>query len=117
MPLLLPFLVCLLPLVDMIFAIIRRLLNGQMPFEPDRGHLHHKMLDIGHSHRGAVLHLYFWAAFFSFGGFLFIFLRGRVAFTILALVGIIVVISTFGPKLFIKPIFEPESEPEDENAK
>ena len=35
------------------------------PFAPDRKHLHHRLLDIGHSHRSSVLIMYLWAALFS----------------------------------------------------
>ena len=35
------------------------------PFAPDRGHLHHRLLDIGHSHRQSVLIMYLWAALFA----------------------------------------------------
>lgn len=65
LPLLLPVAVMLLPIVDMTMAIIRRLKAGKSPFSPDRMHLHHRLLRMGHSHRRAVLILYFWAAGFS----------------------------------------------------
>jgi UDP-GlcNAc:undecaprenyl-phosphate GlcNAc-1-phosphate transferase len=112
MPILLPFLVCLIPLLDMVLAVFRRLLSGKSPTTPDKKHLHHRMLDIGHSHRGAVLILYFWTALFSFGGFLFIFLKGRVAFLILAISALVVFMFTIGPHFFIKPIFEQDDEDE-----
>ena len=54
-----------LPFVDMIMAVIRRLANGQSPFKPDRLHLHHRLLKMGHSHRRAVLVMYLWAFYFS----------------------------------------------------
>ncbi|MDR1448451.1 MAG: undecaprenyl/decaprenyl-phosphate alpha-N-acetylglucosaminyl 1-phosphate transferase [Candidatus Ancillula sp.] len=110
MPILLPFLVCLLPIFDMLLAIIRRLLKGKSPTSPDQGHLHHKMLELGHSHQVAVLILYIWAVLFAFGGFLFIYLRGRIAFIILLLASIAIVILTASPKLFIKPIFEQDDD-------
>ncbi len=55
MPVLLPILVLVLPVLDMMMAIVRRLRKGQSPMHPDRMHLHHRMLRIGHSVRGAVL--------------------------------------------------------------
>ena len=48
-------------------AIVRRTWNGQSPFAADRGHLHHRLLEIGHSHSRAVLIMYFWSALISFG--------------------------------------------------
>ncbi len=53
-----PFLVLGLPIFDTLFAIIRRLLKGQSIMAPDRGHLHHKLIDRGFSHRTTVVILY-----------------------------------------------------------
>ena len=47
-------------------AIIRRILNGQSPFEPDRGHVHHQLLDRNLGHVKSVLVLY------AIAGFIFI---------------------------------------------
>ena len=66
-PLLLPLAVVLLPLLDMGMAVARRLAAGKSPFAPDRMHLHHRLLALGHSHRRAVLILYVWTAVFAFG--------------------------------------------------
>lgn len=46
------------PIIDTFWIIIRRIASGVSPFEPDRGHLHHRLLDLGLSHRGAVLLIY-----------------------------------------------------------
>jgi UDP-GlcNAc:undecaprenyl-phosphate GlcNAc-1-phosphate transferase len=46
------------PIIDAFYVIVRRLVNGQAPFAPDRGHVHHKLLDVGLSHRQAVLLIY-----------------------------------------------------------
>ncbi|WP_063765209.1 glycosyltransferase family 4 protein [Nonomuraea candida] len=67
LPLLLPAGVLILPLVDLITAVVRRTSRGLSPFAPDRGHLHHRLLDIGHSQRRSVLIMYAWAFLFSFG--------------------------------------------------
>ena len=58
-----------LPFVDMLLAVFRRTRAGQLPWKPDRGHLHHRMLDIGHSHRRAVILLYLWAGLIAVGRF------------------------------------------------
>lgn len=65
LPILLPLAVLLLPLLDMGLAVIRRVGSGKSPFHPDRMHLHHRMLQIGHSHRRAVIILYVWTAVFA----------------------------------------------------
>lgn len=64
-PVLLPIAVMVLPFLDMVMAVIRRLGHGQSPFKPDRQHLHHRLLKMGHSHRRAVLVMYLWALYFS----------------------------------------------------
>ena len=56
--LLVPLLIFALPLADTLSAIIRRLLAGKSPFSADRGHLHHKLIDLGFTQRGAVKILY-----------------------------------------------------------
>ncbi|MCL2045911.1 MAG: undecaprenyl/decaprenyl-phosphate alpha-N-acetylglucosaminyl 1-phosphate transferase [Oscillospiraceae bacterium] len=53
-----PFLVLALPLFDTAFAFLRRLLKGQKPWTPDRGHLHHRLIDMGLNQRQAVGVLY-----------------------------------------------------------
>jgi UDP-GlcNAc:undecaprenyl-phosphate/decaprenyl-phosphate GlcNAc-1-phosphate transferase len=46
------------PIIDTFWIITRRLLAGRSPFTPDRGHIHHRLLDLGLTHRGAVLIIY-----------------------------------------------------------
>jgi UDP-GlcNAc:undecaprenyl-phosphate GlcNAc-1-phosphate transferase len=46
------------PIIDTFWIIIRRLSQGRSPFSADRGHLHHRLLDLGLSHRQAVLTIY-----------------------------------------------------------
>ena len=53
-----PFLVLGLPIFDTTFAIIRRLAKGQSPMTPDRGHIHHRLIDMGFSQKQAVATLY-----------------------------------------------------------
>lgn len=67
LPLLLPLAVLLLPLLDLVWAVVRRLAKGQSPFTPDRLHLHHRLLDLGHSHGRAVGIMAAWAGVVSYG--------------------------------------------------
>lgn len=53
-----PLLVLGLPIFDTLFAILRRLAKGQGIMTPDRGHLHHRLIDRGFSHRTTVIILY-----------------------------------------------------------
>lgn len=70
-PILLPLAILLMPLLDFVLAVVRRLLNGKSPFAADRKHLHHRLLDMGHTHFGAVLIFYSWTAVVSIGCLLF----------------------------------------------
>jgi UDP-GlcNAc:undecaprenyl-phosphate/decaprenyl-phosphate GlcNAc-1-phosphate transferase len=65
LPLLLPAAVMVIPYVDMLRAVVRRTRAGLSPFSADRKHLHHSMMEIGHSHRSSVLILYAWSALFA----------------------------------------------------
>jgi UDP-GlcNAc:undecaprenyl-phosphate GlcNAc-1-phosphate transferase len=53
-----PILVVALPLFDTAFAFVRRILKGQSPMHADRGHLHHRLIDLGLSQKQAVAILY-----------------------------------------------------------
>ncbi|MDR6939976.1 MraY family glycosyltransferase [Arcanobacterium hippocoleae] len=77
MPLFVPILVLSIPLIDMSWAVIRRVSHGKSPFEADAGHLHHRLLRLGHSHVNAVLILYLWAAVGSFNAVTFVIFPAR----------------------------------------
>ncbi len=63
-----PVLILGLPVIDTVFSVVRRLRNGVPFYKADRGHLHHRLLDLGLSQKQAVLLLYGWAlAFGSLG--------------------------------------------------
>ena len=53
-----PFMILGLPIFDTAFAIVRRLAKGQSPFHADRGHVHHKLIDMGFDQKQAVTILY-----------------------------------------------------------
>jgi len=64
-PIILPMAVLAVPLADFTLAVFRRLLAGKSPFEADRLHLHHRLLDMGHSPVQAVMIFYLWTAMVS----------------------------------------------------
>jgi UDP-GlcNAc:undecaprenyl-phosphate GlcNAc-1-phosphate transferase len=70
LPILLPISILVVPFADLVLAVIRRTRAGRSPFAPDKQHLHHRLLEIGHSHRRAVLIMWLWAALIAFGGVL-----------------------------------------------
>jgi UDP-GlcNAc:undecaprenyl-phosphate GlcNAc-1-phosphate transferase len=67
LPLLLPLAVLAVPLIDLLLAVLRRGRRGLAPWAPDKQHLHHRLLTIGHSHARAVLILYMWSALIAGG--------------------------------------------------
>ena len=67
LPLALPLAIILLPFLDMLLAVVRRARAGRSPFAPDKQHLHHRLLQVGHSHARAVMIMWVWAALVSFG--------------------------------------------------
>jgi UDP-GlcNAc:undecaprenyl-phosphate/decaprenyl-phosphate GlcNAc-1-phosphate transferase len=66
-PLLVVAAVLFVPLLDLLMAVVRRTRKGLSPFHADKMHLHHRLLQIGHSQRRAVLLIYLWAAVLAFG--------------------------------------------------
>src|SRR6266511_3121812 len=61
-PVAIPILVLALPFIDTLFAVGRRMRAGKGIMTADKNHLHHRLLEMGHSHRKAVLILYAWSA-------------------------------------------------------
>jgi UDP-GlcNAc:undecaprenyl-phosphate GlcNAc-1-phosphate transferase len=84
-PVVLPLAILILPLLDFSLAVLRRLRAGKSPFAADRMHIHHRLLDLGHSHFHAVLLFYAWTTVVSVGCLLFLFVPWQFA---LALVGL-----------------------------
>ncbi len=58
------------PIIDTFYVLLRRVLQGRAPFAPDRGHFHHRLLDVGLSHPQAVLLIY--ALTLGFGALAFV---------------------------------------------
>jgi UDP-GlcNAc:undecaprenyl-phosphate GlcNAc-1-phosphate transferase len=67
LPLVLPLAILALPFLDLTMAFIRRTYAGKWWFLPDKQHLHHRLLERGHSQRRAVMLMYVWSALVSFG--------------------------------------------------
>ncbi|MGA8724410.1 MAG: MraY family glycosyltransferase [Acidimicrobiales bacterium] len=64
-PLFIPFFILGVPMVDMAFAFVRRTANRSGFSTPDKNHLHHRLLRLGHGHRRSVLILWAWTALLS----------------------------------------------------
>jgi len=84
-----------IPLCDTLFAILRRYKNGRHIFRPDREHLHHRLLAIGLSHRGAVLVIYTVSAFLGLSAILLTRLTVvEAAVLIFAVAAVFIVVAT-----------------------
>ena len=53
-----PIAIFALPIFDTVAAVVRRLIKGKSPFSPDRGHIHHKLIDMGFTQKESVRILY-----------------------------------------------------------
>jgi UDP-GlcNAc:undecaprenyl-phosphate GlcNAc-1-phosphate transferase len=89
-PIILPLAILVIPLLDFGLAVLRRVRAGKSPFSADRKHLHHRLLDMGHTHLHAVLIFYAWTAVASIGVLSFLFVPAWWWSAILILIGLIV---------------------------
>ncbi|MEY3347739.1 MAG: hypothetical protein RL159_425, partial [Actinomycetota bacterium] len=81
LPLLLPFAVLAVPLLDFGLAILRRLRQGKSPFAPDKEHLHHKLMKLGNSQQRTAVILYFATAMLAIPAMLSAFVPVWLAFS------------------------------------
>jgi UDP-GlcNAc:undecaprenyl-phosphate/decaprenyl-phosphate GlcNAc-1-phosphate transferase len=95
LPIILPIAILIVPFMDLVLAVVRRTRAGRSPFAPDKQHLHHRLLEIGHSHRRAVLIMWLWAALIAFGGVLSSLYSGRLTTLVLVVWVLLTVALTF----------------------
>jgi UDP-GlcNAc:undecaprenyl-phosphate GlcNAc-1-phosphate transferase len=95
LPIILPISILVVPFADLVLAVIRRTRAGRSPFAPDKEHLHHRMLEIGHSHRRAVLIMWLWAGLIAFGGVLASLYASPLTTVVLAVWVVLTVVLTF----------------------
>jgi len=98
-PVFVPLLVLAIPFLDVLLAIVRRVRRGVGIAHADKEHLHHRLLDIGHSHRGAVLLMYLWSALISGSGLAVAFIDSRVVVGSILLVAVGTFAATALPRL------------------
>ncbi len=95
-PLLIPLLVLAIPVLDSAFAIVRRARRRRNVFHADKEHIHHRLMDLGHGHRQAVLVMYVWATLAAGAALAFTFLdRGDVILALPIAVSAIVLYTLF----------------------
>lgn len=78
-PLLVVVAAVFIPVLDLVWAVVRRLAKGKSPFSPDRAHIHHRLLSLGHTHRRTVLVIYLWVSAVAFGAVSFSLVPAPVA--------------------------------------
>jgi len=98
-PLLVVAAVLFVPLLDLLLAVVRRTRAGRSPFAADKLHLHHRLLEIGHSHRRAVLLIYLWAALIAFGAVAFTLFDVRVVVWSITLGLLVAMLGSMVPRL------------------
>jgi UDP-GlcNAc:undecaprenyl-phosphate GlcNAc-1-phosphate transferase len=116
LPLGLPVLILIVPLADLVLAVVRRTRAGRSPFAPDKQHLHHRLLEIGHSHRRAVVIMWLWAALIAFGTVLASLYTGPRVWLALGAMAAVTVVLTFVLPRFARPLSERPPEPVQTSA-
>ena len=86
-------------MLDLLLAIVRRTRAGRSAFSPDKMHLHHRLLQIGHSHRRVVLIIYLWVGIVAFGAASTIFFDPRYTGAVMLAAILVAVIITLIPLL------------------
>jgi len=94
MPLILPFAILAVPFADLLLAVVRRTRAGRSPFAPDKQHLHHRLLEIGHSQRQAVIVMYLWAAAVAIGAAMTAFTNATLGIVVGLTIAVLAVLAT-----------------------
>jgi UDP-GlcNAc:undecaprenyl-phosphate/decaprenyl-phosphate GlcNAc-1-phosphate transferase len=97
--LLVPLLVLFIPFLDVVLAIARRTWRGQGLGHADKEHIHHRLMDIGHSHRRAVLLMYLWSGLISASALAVGLIDGRTTVGIVLLAALALFLVTALPAL------------------
>ncbi len=103
LPLLLPIAILIVPIADLVLAVVRRGWAGRSPFSPDKQHLHHRLLEIGHGQRRAVVIMWTWAGLMAFGTVLASLYTGAVMWASLAGAAAVTIALTFLVPVVQKP--------------
>ena len=107
-----PFLILGLPIFDVCFAVIRRVSHGQSPMQPDRGHVHHRLIDMGFSQKQAVGVLYVVSAILGLSAVVLTATNAVRAMVFLLTMGVTVAVAW---RIFL--VGPPEQDKDDPNRK
>ena len=86
-----PILVLAIPILDTLFAIIRRKMNNKPIFKPDKNHLHHCLLNYGFSHRDTVLIIYAVSAVLALCGLIMTYLNPAQGVGLLVVISVVII--------------------------
>lgn len=93
-----PLLILFIPFLDVVLAVTRRTWRGQGIGHADKEHIHHRLLDIGHTHRGAVLLMFLWSALISASALAIGFIDNRVVVGAILLASLLLFLATALPR-------------------
>jgi UDP-GlcNAc:undecaprenyl-phosphate GlcNAc-1-phosphate transferase len=110
LPLALPIMILIVPLADLVLAVVRRTRAGRSPMAPDKQHLHHRLLEIGHSHRRAVAIMWLWAALIAFGTVVASLYAGPRMWSAIGAMLVVTLVLTFLLPVVHRPGSVPDSE-------
>lgn len=99
LPIVLPLVVMALPLLDLVLAYVRRTIAGNWWFVADKQHLHHRLLQLGHSQMWAVTVMYLWTGVLSFGAIALGLYPNGLTVSLVCLALLVVIGLTIGPRL------------------
>ena len=95
-PLLIPLMVMAIPFLDVLLAVIRRTRRRRSIAHADKEHLHHRLMDLGHGHRQAVIVMYVWSALAGGAALAYTFLdRSDLVYALPVAVGALVLYTLF----------------------
>ena len=90
--LIIPLIIFAIPIMDTVFAIIRRLLKGEKISKPDKEHLHHQLLNKNFTHRSTVLIIYLIDILFAIASIIYVLHDQKIGYVIYGLLTIIVIV-------------------------
>lgn len=102
-----PFLILGVPIFDICFAILRRLAKGQNPMKADRGHIHHRLIDMGFSQKQAVAITYLLTGILGLAAVL---LTSSGEVKALILIGAVFLVGALGLNVILRKSKNPEEE-------
>ena len=111
-----PFLILGVPIFDICFAFLRRIAKGQNPMVADRGHVHHRLIDMGFSQKQSVAITYFITAILGLAA---VVLTTSGEFKAMFLIASVFVVAAIGMRLIFGPRNEGilDQAPQEENTK